>query len=150
MNSAKLIELLHRCYGADTACGEWKPTVPALNQCAVVALAVQDMCGGTILRAPMSDGDGHYYNAINGEHVDMDPEQIAEDRGRAIEESGMMDNLDPDSPQGRALDIELDEAIEKAKTIYGTEEDYYSIFDDDCDGCCEDCDIAYDCVDCEL
>jgi len=76
MNSTKLIELLHRCYGADTACGEWKPTVPALNQCAVAALVVQDMCGGTILRAPMSDGDGHYYNAINGEHVDPTESQL--------------------------------------------------------------------------
>ena len=69
---------------------------------------------------------------------------------RIIQRLNEADNLDPDSPQGRALDIELDEAIEKAKTIYGTEEDYYSIFDDDCDGCCEDCDIANDCVDCEL
>ena len=72
----KLISFLHKCYGADTACGEWRETVPALNQCAVAALVMQDMCGGIILRAPMSDGDGHYYNNIHNTKIDPTESQL--------------------------------------------------------------------------
>jgi len=76
MDTNELIRHLYKCFGADTACGEWRKEVPALNQCAVAALVVQDMFGGIILRAPMSDGDGHYYNQIDGVKVDPTKSQL--------------------------------------------------------------------------
>ncbi len=68
----EIIRKLHKCFTAETACGEWKEEVPALNQCAVAALVIQDLFGGVLLRAPMSDGDGHYYNRIES-GVIIDP-----------------------------------------------------------------------------
>ena len=73
----ELIRQLHKCFRFDTALGEWRKEVPALNQCAVAALIIQDLYGGILLRAPMSDGDGHYYNQIaSGAIVDPTASQL--------------------------------------------------------------------------
>jgi hypothetical protein len=78
MTPEELIEDLHRCFGADTARGEWREDVPAMNQCAVAALVVQDMFGGILLRAPMSNGDGYYHNRLpDGTIIDPTASQLS-------------------------------------------------------------------------
>lgn len=51
------------------------------GQCAVTALLVQDLLGGTLMRADMGDGTSHYWNLIPamGE-VDLTREQYDADR----------------------------------------------------------------------
>jgi hypothetical protein len=58
-------------WGKDTAKGKWQKNVPALNQCAVTALVVQDYFGGDLLRCPLDDGDSHYWNNTKA-HGEMD------------------------------------------------------------------------------
>jgi hypothetical protein len=69
--------LLHS-WGADTAKGEWRNDVPALNQCAVTALVVQDYFGGELMRQSLNNGDSHYWNRIDhlGE-IDLSFSQFA-------------------------------------------------------------------------
>ena len=56
------------CWDQQTAKGNWDEAEPSLNQCAVSALVVQDYLGGVLLRAPMTNDDGHYYNRLpNGD-----------------------------------------------------------------------------------
>jgi hypothetical protein len=65
-------------WGADTAKGEWKEDIPALNQCAVTALIVQDYFGGELLRCPLDDGDSHYWNLTeNLGEIDLTFSQFA-------------------------------------------------------------------------
>ena len=52
------------CWDGETAKGDWDEAEPSLNQCAVSALVVQDYLGGLLLRAPMTNDDGHYYNCL--------------------------------------------------------------------------------------
>lgn len=53
--------LLHS-WGEDTAKGGWNEDIPALNQCAITALVVQDYFGGELKRCKLNDGDSHYWN----------------------------------------------------------------------------------------
>jgi hypothetical protein len=55
---------LLRAWCADTARGSWRVDVPALNQCAVTALIVQDYFGGDLKRQALNDGDSHYWNDL--------------------------------------------------------------------------------------
>lgn len=57
---------------------------PAIGQCAVTALVVQDYLGGEILNtiASLSDQPGitssHYFNLIDGEEIDLTRQQFAD------------------------------------------------------------------------
>jgi len=52
--------------------GDWDMTVLDLNQCAVTALVVQDILGGTLQRTFMTNGDSHYWNKLpDGMEVDL-------------------------------------------------------------------------------
>ena len=69
---------LLKCWGADTAKGEWREDVPSLNQCAVTALVVQDYFDGDLMRCPLSDGDSHYWNRLpDGNEIDLTFQQFA-------------------------------------------------------------------------
>lgn len=57
-----LQQALMDSWSVDTAIGEWLAIVPALGQCAVTALVVQDYFGGKILRCPLGFGSSHYWN----------------------------------------------------------------------------------------
>lgn len=48
----------------------WSPTNPALGQCAVTSLVIQDLLGGQLLRGALPGGS-HYWNLLeDGREVD--------------------------------------------------------------------------------
>jgi hypothetical protein len=54
---------------------KWNKENPALGQCAITALIVNDFFGGKIMRCMASSGS-HYYNIIDDEIVDLTVEQF--------------------------------------------------------------------------
>jgi hypothetical protein len=62
-----------------TSSDEWSDSNPALGQCAVTALIVQDTMGGQLLRSTV-DGVSHYWNRLpSGEVIDLTFEQFGPD-----------------------------------------------------------------------
>lgn len=55
---------------------EWIETDPSYGQCAVTAMLVHDMFGGTIHKIRVSGGGTHYFNKLNGIYVDLTREQF--------------------------------------------------------------------------
>lgn len=50
---------------------KWSPENPALGQCAVTALVIQDLLGGVLVRGKIN-GVSHYWNWLpSGDKVDM-------------------------------------------------------------------------------
>ncbi|MCO6418222.1 hypothetical protein JYK14_18930 [Siccirubricoccus sp. KC 17139] len=66
---------LHRAWSAATST-TWRPEAPALGQCSVTALLLQDRFGGEILQAPTPWGP-HFYNRIEGARQDLTAAQFA-------------------------------------------------------------------------
>jgi hypothetical protein len=64
----KLVPLIRAAWSADTSANpeEWSKDNPALGQCAVTALYVQEVFGGTLQRVAVFGGGSHYYNRIDG------------------------------------------------------------------------------------
>lgn len=54
---------------------EWTQENPALGQCAITSLIVNDFFGGKIMRC-MSSRGSHYYNLIDDEVIDLTVEQF--------------------------------------------------------------------------
>jgi nucleoside 2-deoxyribosyltransferase len=74
-----LLRVLKRAWDATTSAspGEWSPENPALGQCAVTALVVQDRFGGDLLRTTVG-GVSHYFNRLpSGQCVDLTFQQFA-------------------------------------------------------------------------
>lgn len=70
----------------------WKAKNPALGQCGVTALVVQDILGGDILKTPYRE-IWHFYNLIDGQVIDFTESQfeseleyqnVASDRAEAF------------------------------------------------------------------
>ena len=57
----------------------WNKDNPALGQCAITSLIVNDFIGGKIMRCMCSSGS-HYYNLINGNIVDLTLEQFGSEK----------------------------------------------------------------------
>lgn len=57
---------------------QWgEPGIPAESgQCAVTALLVQELFGGSLMRAVVN-GESHYWNSVDGETVDFTRAQFA-------------------------------------------------------------------------
>lgn len=55
----------------------WTEDNPALGQCAVTALIVQDYFGGILVRAE-NEGVSHYWNRIGGVEIDLTRSQFIE------------------------------------------------------------------------
>lgn len=53
----------------------WNEHNPALGQCAVTALIVQDYFGGVLVRAD-NEGVGHYWNRVGGVEIDLTRSQF--------------------------------------------------------------------------
>lgn len=69
---AEVNSALRKSWSAETAFGSWDPQNPALNQCAVTALVVQDYFGGSLMRCPTTDGGSHYWNKLpDGMEIDL-------------------------------------------------------------------------------
>ena len=69
---------LRHAWRAETsfAPDEWTPSCPALGQCAVTALIVQDVFGGELLRGRLVVGT-HYWNRLpDGREIDLTSEQF--------------------------------------------------------------------------
>jgi hypothetical protein len=79
-------------WGYDTAKGRWYKDIPALNQCAVTALVVQDYFGGDLLRCKLNDDDSHYWNDTEGfGELDLTFTQFAFTEQYAIDDTVVRD-----------------------------------------------------------
>jgi hypothetical protein len=54
---------------------QWTASNPAVGQCNVTALLVQELFGGDLLKTPLPAGD-HFYNRIEGERYDFTASQF--------------------------------------------------------------------------
>ena len=69
-----LPERLARAWSAETS-SLWSPDNRARGQCSVTALAVQQLCGGDILKSETAGGM-HFYNRIDGARCDFTASQF--------------------------------------------------------------------------
>jgi hypothetical protein len=87
---ARLAQELRETWSADTSVDPvgWSAVNPAWGQCAITALLVQDIAGGTLLRCRIG-GVSHYFNRLSdGEVVDLTREQFPSDAAMSeVEES---------------------------------------------------------------
>ena len=72
--------ILRKCWSKETAfpsCqSEWVDTDPSYGQCAITAMLVFDMFGGSIHRIHVNGGGTHYFNKIDGHYIDLTREQF--------------------------------------------------------------------------
>jgi hypothetical protein len=75
-----LYQVLRKCWCRESAypsCqAEWVPADPSYGQCAITAMLVHDMFGGTIHRIRVDGGGTHYFNKIDGHYIDLTREQF--------------------------------------------------------------------------
>ena len=75
-----LYQILRQAWCKETAypsCqAEWVSTDPSYGQCAVTAMLVYDMFGGSIHRIRVEGGGTHYFNRIGGHYIDLTVEQF--------------------------------------------------------------------------
>ena len=75
-----LYNILRECWCKESAypsCqAEWVPNDPSYGQCAITAMLVYDMFGGSIHRIRVSGGGTHYFNKLNGHYIDLTREQF--------------------------------------------------------------------------
>lgn len=75
-----LYKVLRECWCKESAypsCqAEWVPNDPSYGQCAITAMLVYDMFGGTIHRIRVSGGGTHYFNKIDGHYIDLTVNQF--------------------------------------------------------------------------
>ncbi len=74
-----LYAILRKAWCKETAyrsCqAEWTDSDPSCGQCAITAMLVYDMFGGTIHRIRVGGGT-HYFNKIDGHYIDLTVEQF--------------------------------------------------------------------------
>ena len=75
-----MFAVLEQCWDQETAylsCQEeWVPEDSSFGQCAITAMLVHDMFGGTIHKIRGDGGGTHYFNRLNGKYVDLTREQF--------------------------------------------------------------------------
>ena len=75
-----LYNVLNKCWCRETAypsCqADWTADDPSYGQCAITAMLVNDMFGGTIHRIKLNGGGTHYFNKINENYIDLTREQF--------------------------------------------------------------------------
>ena len=85
---ATLEDALRSSWGADTCdpvdLADWHPGNPARGQCGVTVLVVNDLLGGDLVMAEVSNADGtrqgvHYWNRIGLLDIDLTREQFTSD-----------------------------------------------------------------------
>ena len=95
MNLNEFSRALGRSWCEATAKGAWSPECPALNQCAVTALVVQDCFGGELLRCEMTNGDSHYWNLLpDGAEVDLTAGQFEYIDAKPLRETAVIRGRD--------------------------------------------------------
>lgn len=75
-----LYKIVRECWCSETAypsCQEdWMPEDPTYGQCAITAMLVHDMFGGSIHRIWVDDNWTHYFNKVGGQYIDLTSEQF--------------------------------------------------------------------------
>jgi len=75
-----LYGMLRKAWSKETAypsCqAEWVSNDPSYGQCAITAMLVYDMFGGSIHRIRLDGGGTHYFNKIDGHYIDLTIEQF--------------------------------------------------------------------------
>ena len=71
---AEFARRLAKAWSLDTS-SRWSAARPALGQCSVTALVVQDVFGGELLKTRVGDA-WHFYNLIDGSRFDLTAEQF--------------------------------------------------------------------------
>lgn len=75
-----LYTILRKAWCKETAypsCqNDWVESDPSYGQCAITAMLVYDMFGGTIHRIRVDGGGTHYFNKIDGHYIDLTVEQF--------------------------------------------------------------------------
>lgn len=74
-DEAKIRRALSRAWSLDTAV-QWTAENPALGQCNVTAVVIQELYGGALLRTRLLDV-WHYYNRFDGARVDFTDSQFS-------------------------------------------------------------------------
>lgn len=69
-----ICDILQQCWSIKTS-SKWQPHNPALGQCSVSALVLQDHFGGDILKTKVKVSD-HFYNRIGGHVYDFTSTQF--------------------------------------------------------------------------
>lgn len=70
----KIRSALSKSWSSQTAI-QWKSENPALGQCNVTALLIEELFGGRILKTKLQEGY-HYYNEIDGHRYDFTDSQF--------------------------------------------------------------------------
>lgn len=83
MNINDLHKILIKAWNKET-CYEpqqeqWSLNNPALGQCYITALIVNDYFGGEIIKGKLSNGINHYWNLIDGKEIDLTKSQFNEE-----------------------------------------------------------------------
>ena len=75
-----LYKILRKCWCKETAypsCQkDWVDDDPTYGQCAITAMLIYDMFGGTIHRIRVDGGGTHYFNKIQNHYIDFTREQF--------------------------------------------------------------------------
>ncbi|OLO26574.1 hypothetical protein BTA37_27635 [Priestia megaterium] len=69
-------DALYKSWSLESS-SKWMRKNPAIGQCGVTALVVNDLFGGEIVKT-MCTGDWHFYNKLNGVRYDFTEEQFSE------------------------------------------------------------------------
>lgn len=77
---------------------KWSIDRPYIGQCAVTALVVNDLLGGTIMKVKVGD-ENHYYNVVDDQIIDYTKKQyknidINYAQGKLVNRSKLLKDLD--------------------------------------------------------
>ncbi len=59
---------------------DWSPENKTLGQCSITAFLMQDIYGGKVYGVPLSDGNFHCFNDVNGCVFDLTSEQFGDEK----------------------------------------------------------------------
>jgi hypothetical protein len=71
-----ILDILTKCWSIETS-SKWTAENPALGQCSVTALVVNDIFSGEIMKTQVG-AEWHYYNYIDDERVDFTASQFGD------------------------------------------------------------------------
>ena len=97
---------LRKCWKADTCAprmrDDWSEDDITLGQCSITSFLIQDEYGGQVYGVPLSDGNYHCFNLIDGTAYDITSRQFKNDL-----------HYDLDHPQSREVHFSKKEKYER-------------------------------------
>ncbi len=83
-NPRELYDLLSEVWCAQTCAPrlreQWTKENKTLGQCSITAFLVQDIFGGKVYGIPLSNGNFHCYNVVDGRTFDLTSEQFGNEK----------------------------------------------------------------------